>query len=525
MLRQNTRSAISDAKKLWLVGKSQPDACTPVFNYLYQRDLIDNAMVWERIGLAMKKGQLSLASYLAKRLNSADRVWVKRWQSMHKKPAQTLAKFNGPNLPVVRDIILHGIRRLARQDFERAKDYWNTFQRRYAFSVKQIGEMQRDLALTSVKHDHPQALKWLSAVNDGYLNDKVSDTRIKLALKKQNWQALIDFITELPEEKRDKLQWRYWLARALEFLESGGKNAQAQRIYKTLAKERDYYGFLAAEHIGAQYQMQPRSIVVTKAEKARLMKHPSIRGAHEFYKLSLSQRRSKREWQLNATREWRYAILHLPPRQQASAAALASRWGWHDQAIMAAAKAGHYDDLDVRFPLAFRSQLAVGAKRQGIDLAWVYGIVRQETAFRSDATSRAGALGLMQLMPATGRLVARKIGLRLKRTRDILDIDTNIRLGTAYLQQMLDKFDGNYMLATAAYNAGPGRAKRWAAENRCMPADIWVELIPFNETRNYVRRVLFYTRIFEERLQRQQPRPLRVTLAPYDNCTSISARR
>lgn len=264
--------------------------------------------------------------------------------------------------------------------------------------------------------------------------------------------------------------------------------------------------------------MQHRPIVFTSAEKAQVMKHPCIGGAHEFYKLS--QDGGEREWYLNAKREWRHAIQHLPPRQQAIAIALASHWGWHYQAIMAAAKAGYYDALEIRFPLAFHSQLATGAKRQGIDLAWVYGIVRQETAFKNEATSHVGALGLMQLMPATARYVAKKIGLRLKRKQDIFVLDTNIRLGTAYLQQMLDKFDGNYMLATAAYNAGPGRAKRWAAENRCIPSDLWVEMIPFDETRKYVRRVLFYTRIFEERLQRKQLRPLRVTLVPHhDSCT------
>ncbi len=511
MTKQKLQGAVEEAKKLWLVGKSQPEACTPMFDYLYKNGLIDKSLLWKRIGLAMKKGQLSLARFLAKRLKPADRVWVTRWQAMHKKPARSLARFKGADLPVVRQIILHGIGRLAIQDFERAQVYWKKFQRRYDFSVQEIGEMQRDLALASVNHDHPLALKWLTAVNQKYLNKKVSDARIKLALKKQNWQALADFLTQLPDGEENKLRWRYWLARALE---QTGKKPQAQQIYKQLAKERDYYGFLAAERIGAKYQMQHHPIVFTAAEKAQVMKKPTIRGAYEFYKLS----KYKDKWHLNARREWQYAIGHLPPAQKTIAAALASHWGWHDQAIMAAAKARYYDDLDVRFPLAFKRELTKGAKHQGIDLAWVYAIIRQETAFRHEASSRVGALGLMQVMPATARLVAKKIGLKLKRKRDILDIDTNIKLGTAYLQQMLDKFDGNYMLATAAYNAGPGRSKRWAAENSCVPADLWVELIPFNETRKYVRSVLFYTRIFEERLKRKRLRPLRVTLED-DSCS------
>jgi soluble lytic murein transglycosylase len=475
--------------------------------------LIDDELLWERISLVMKNGRIGLASALAKRLEPADRVWFARWKIMHKKPAQTLAQFEKPDLHIARQILLHGIKRLARKKFEEANDYWNSFQRRYAFSIQQIGEMQRDLALASVKHKHPKALKLLTAVNKDYLNDKVSKTRFKLALRQQNWQAVADFITELSEKEQSRLKMRYWLARALEKTE---KFSIAQRIYKALAKERDYYGFIAADHIGTTHQMQHRSIEYTQAEANDLMRNISIAGAREFYNLS-KRPNSKSEWLLNARREWHYATTRLPRNQQAITAALAHRWGWHDRALMTAAKAGYYDDLDVRFPLAFYEPLAAAAENQGVDLSWVYGIVRQESAYMNNVRSRAGALGLMQLMPATGRLVAKRIGIKLKRTRDILDINTNVNLGTAYLRQMLDKFDGNYMLATAAYNAGPGRAKRWAAENSCMPADIWVELIPFNETRKYVRRVLFYTCIFESRLG-QKPLQLRIELKKDPSC-------
>lgn len=513
MTGRDTHEALSDAKELWLVGKSQSKKCDPAFEQLYRRGLIDDDLLWERIGLVMKKGRIGLASALAKRLDPADRAWFARWKIMHKKPAQTIAIFEEPDLPIARKILLHGIKRLARKKFEEANDYWKSFQRRYAFSIQQIGEMQRDLALTSVKHKHPKALKWLTAVNKDYLNDKVSKTRFKLALRQQNWQAVADFMTELSEKEQNRLKWRYWLARALE---QTGKFAIAQRIYRALAKERDYYGFIAADHIGATHQMQHRSIEYTQAEANHLMRKISIAGAREFYNLS-KRPNSKSEWLLNARREWHYATTRLPRNQQAITAALAHRWGWHDRALMTAAKAGYYDDLDVRFPLAFYEPLAAAAESQALDLSWVYGIVRQESAYMSNVRSRAGALGLMQLMPATGRLVAKRIGIKLKRTRDILDINTNVSLGTAFLRQMLDKFDGNYMLATAAYNAGPGRAKRWAAENRCMPADIWVELIPFNETRKYVRRVLFYTRIFESRLG-QKPLPIRIALKQDNSC-------
>jgi soluble lytic murein transglycosylase len=519
MTGQQRQAAIRDAKELWLVGHSQPNACDPAFEYLYQRGLVDDTMIWQRIELAMNKGRLGLTKAMAKRLSPTDQVWAALWQTMHRNPAKNLADFEEPDLPIVRKIVLHGINRLARKNFGLANEYWNTFQTRYAFSAQQVGEMQRDLALASVKRDHPQALKWLAAVHQDYLTEKVSETRIKLALKKQDWHAVADFTTELLKSEPNNYRWRYWQARALEKI---GKRSEAQQKFQDLAKVRDYYGFLAADRIGAEHQMQHQSIVFSPADKTRLMKNNSIKGAYEFF--NLSRLYGENKWLLDARREWQHGITHLTPSDQAIAAALASRWNWYDRAIMAAAKSGYYDDLDVRFPLAFYRPLEQAAKTQGVDLAWAYGITRQESAFMSDVRSRAGALGLMQLMPATGRLVARKIGLRLRRTRDILDVETNVSLGTAYLRQMLDKFDGNYMLATAAYNAGPGRSVRWAAKNGCMPADMWVEMIPFNETRKYVRRVLFYTSIFEARLG-QRSRPLRLKLSPNKNCPYNYTRR
>ncbi|MBE9561701.1 MAG: lytic transglycosylase domain-containing protein, partial [Proteobacteria bacterium] len=355
---------------------------------------------------------------------------------------------------------------------------------------------------------------FLTAINKDYLNEKASITRIKLAMRQQNWIALADFITELPEQQQQDLQWRYWLARALE---KTNKQKKARQIYTELAQERDYYGFLAADRIGTEHKMQHSSIILTQLDIDKLMRNPSIASAYEFYRLSQVYGDS---FLIKARQEWYYAINLLTKSSKATAAALANRWGWHFQAIVTVAKAGHYDDLNIRFPLLFRNEIEIGARKQNIDVAWAYGIIRQESAFQTTARSRAGALGLMQLMPATGRLVAKQIGIKLKNKQNILDINVNISLGTAYLRKLLDKFDGNYMLATAGYNAGPGRSKRWAAKNSCVPADIWVELIPFKETRKYVSRVMFYTSIFENRLGKKNRLPLRLALTPGKNCSS-----
>ena len=503
---QAPQTVLAEAKTLWLSDKSLPVQCHHAFELLYQSGVMNDDLLWQRIQIVMGKDQLNVATLIAKWLSSNQQPWFARWQTMHKNPEQTLSQFDAPDTPIGRNILVYGIKRLASQQFDLATTYWDNLQHRYAFSVEQIGEVQRELALASAKQEHPQALRWLAAVHKNFLTPKFNETRMRFVLERQYWPAVGDFITEMSDEEKKDLKWRYWLARALE---QTSQSDTAHRLYQELAKERDYYGFLAANKIGTSYHLQNKPIIFTPTDQANLMKNFSIAAAYEFHQQGM---------QKEGRQEWQYAIESLPQRQQAIAAALAGRWGWYSQAILTASKANAYDDLEVRFPLAFYPHLSTASKEQGVDLAWIYGIIRQESVFMDDARSRAGALGLMQLMPATARLVAKKLGIRLNAKEDILDVDTNVSLGTSYLRQMLERFDGNYMLATAAYNAGPGRAKRWAEENPCIPPDLWVELIPFDETRTYVRRVLFYTSVFEMRLG-QASRPLRVGLPSSEGCS------
>jgi soluble lytic murein transglycosylase len=447
----------------------------------------------------MESNQVKLAQSLGKRLSPAQQGWMDLWTQIHYKPLSKLEDFYYSDAKISRDIIVHGLKRLAMQDFQLALSLWEQFQRRYAFSEQQIGTMQREFAFAGLRKDYEHAFRWLAAVDENYVSDSLHEKRLDLALKQQHWQALADFIETLPEKMQGKLQWKYWYARALE---QQNQSSKAHEVYQTLAKERDYYGFLASDRIGADYHFYHKPTSFTRNQWQKIQQNPNVKRAYEFHQVGMK---------INSRRAWNYAVKQMDAKDKAIASALARHWEWYDLGIFTAAKAKAYDDLNVRFPMPYLQNLKTEAQTQNVDLAWVYGIVRQESAFAKDAHSHAGAMGLMQLMPSTGRLVARKIGLPLRRTKEILELDNNIALGTAYLSQMLDKFDGNYMLATAAYNAGPGRAVRWAKERQCMPVDLWVEMIPFNETRRYVKRVMFYTAIFESRLGRKTT-PMRLAL-------------
>jgi len=198
--------------------------------------------------------------------------------------------------------------------------------------------------------------------------------------------------------------------------------------------------------------------------------------------------------------EWQSFLRHLPNEEKTQAAILAHRWGWHSRAISTAASLGEYDDLSIRYPLPYKTSFNEFAAQANIASTWAYGIARSESLFMRDVRSSAGAIGLMQLMPATGRDVARGIKLPYSGMTTLIDPASNIRLGTTYLGQMAERYGGNQVPATAAYNAGPHRVDRWLPEAGTMDARIWIENIPFNETRKYVKRVLSAQTIFHWRM-------------------------
>lgn len=500
---------VDEAKNLWLVGKSQPKACDPAFDYLYAHDLITHHNRWQRIHLSMENGKYGLARFIAKGLPKSDKKLVKLWQSMHKKPTSTLKKFKYPDTAIAREIVLHGIKRLARKNVDQAYAYWEEYKKRYTFNRSEKGEILRYIALKGVSQNHPDATHWLEKIDDEWLNDQVNQARLKMALIAEDWKRVIKLSQNLViKDEKNQHQWQYWWARALEQIE---QTDEAEKRFRALSQHRDYYGFSAANRINKSYSFQQQPLNVSKRFIAKLKKNAGLIRARELYFVG---------WPAFARSEWHKALSTLNIDELKAAVVIAHEMGWHDRAIFAAHKAKAYNDLKIRFPLPFYDMVSTHAEAQQLDFAYVYAVMRQESAFQMDARSSAGALGLMQLISVTAREVARKQKIQLKSTHDILVPNTNIQLGTAYLRQMLNRFDDNHLLATAAYNAGPTRAKRWSKKYGCFPPDIWIELIPFTQTRDYVKRVLSYAPVFEFQIvghTRVKPMLLDTILA--DECT------
>ena len=481
---------LEDIRSVWLVGESLPPQCDSAFALLYKSELMTDELIWQRIRLSMQNKQTGLATYLGRKLGVEKRQWLTRWLSMHHNPSTSTHNPKYKDSPEAREILLYGMQRLIRQNIGRALSRWEKLKSNYSFSEGEIAELERSMATRAARKKHKQAKQLLDNIAETEIDEEILHLRLRVALGDGDWTTLIKWTQNEPVDEGIRLRWYYWRARALA---ETGNVAAANEIYTWLAKERDYYGFLAADKINAPYQFNNRPINAHVKELEEFSKLPAIARAKEFYLLGSYY---------SARREWHRNLPKLNPQQIQLAASIAADWGWHDRAIITLAKAQLYDDLVTRFPMPFNKTMKQFSEMRKLDLAWIYALTRAESAFIEDVRSPAGALGLMQVMPATGKLTAKRIGLRNYNTRKLQESNTNVRIGSAYLKQMYKSFNNNSVLATAAYNAGPTNVKRWLPKTHCEEADVWIEKIPFTETRKYVRRIFFFASVYDWRLER-----------------------
>lgn len=483
------------ALELWLVPYSQDKACDPVFSFIEKRGLLTDERRWQRFMLSLRAQQFSLASYLAKTVDAAAtaQAWTERWQQTHNNPLNMLSQlpaavdYNRVSLandvPLSREIIVHGLSRLARQNPDKAYFHWQRLKPVYQFSDEQQHAVQREIGLWAALNRQDEALH--------YFGDTPNEPwRVRAALWQQNWPAVKAAIASLDDNTQQETRWQYWLARSLD---KTGDRIAAEVIWRELISERDYYAFLAADRLGADYSMNHRPIEAEPAEIAALKAMPAYQRLYEFYHIGED---------LEARREAYYLQNTLTDRQLQLLSLETHRWGWHNQTIALLGSAQYWDALDQRFPVLHGDDMLQAAKNQKLDVAWLLAIARQESAFDPAARSHAGAMGLMQVMPATGRSTAKLLNKPLQSESELYQPARNIEIGSRYLRKVYEDLQTNPVLATAAYNAGPHRVQRWLPENNSLPADIWAENIPFNETRRYIRAVMSYTATYDYQLKR-----------------------
>jgi soluble lytic murein transglycosylase len=486
--------AMNQAEKLWTVGFSQPEECDPIFNVWRRADGITPKIAWQRFALSLKENNKSLSSYLIRFVDRQDKPFATNYRLVHLKP-KTIKRYKSFKATNIRnrEIILHGVKRLARID---PKDALLTL-RRYAklqdFDSAELESAYTHIGVRLAGKSSDLALMDSLPVNL-HEQTKLVEARIRQSLKHGDWNNVMVLINLLPQEQQDSNRWQYWKARALGISAEEADEKIAHSIMTKLSSERSFYGFVSADILRNHYNYEDEPSTVTLEQILSLEESPGVKRALELFALGERPR---------ARREWSFSTSDFNKIERDVAARVALRWGWYKASIQTMIDSESWNHLDYRFPIAYSDTFIKHARRANIPVQWSLAIARQESAFMPDAKSSSGALGIMQLMPGTAKQVAGKIGVAYANNRSLTGSDLNIRLGTNYLGQMLRKFDNNRILASAAYNAGPGRVNQWLNPN--VPFDVWIETIPFSETRNYVQNVLMFSSIYSRRMNERQP--------------------
>ncbi|OMH38732.1 transglycosylase SLT domain-containing protein [Motiliproteus sp. MSK22-1] len=481
--------AYSQVLPLWKVGRSQPKSCDKIFRNWIKAGHLKEQDAWQRFWLVLENGNRSLARYVGDLIkDSAHRRMVTTAINLHKDPVK-LAKLKLPSkTPGYTQLVVTSLKRLVWKDPEQALQLWQKLEPTLTLNTEQKLKLRQRLGLSMLKKYHPRSGYWLKQLDPKIEDPKLIEWGLRFHLSNQDWEAVEKLIAQLSPEDKDKGRWRYWLGRAME---SNGSKPKAIGIFTELSRERSFYGFLAADRIGQTYSLNNSSQPVDQKVISQLSKLPALNRARELF---------HHDQLLDARREWWKLSRQFSADQHIQSAHIARRWGWYTQAIRATIYARHWDDLRLRFPAPYSQSISTNAQRFSIDIPWIFAVTRQESAFAADVRSPAGAVGLMQLMPATAKQTAKSINLRYKGSHQLKNPSTNIQLGSAYLSKMLERHQGNRVHATAAYNAGPHRVKGWLEKRGALPVDLWIESIPFDETRQYVQNVLSYSVIYSDLL-------------------------
>lgn len=491
-ISQSDLSELYPAIALWHSGLPQAQSCEIIFEELLNQNKLGYTDIWNRIEQALKKKQVAVAESASKHLSFEDKKLFRLWLKVHENPHLVanhfifkLEDFEHDQAFIVKQIITYGMGRLAKLDVLSANRLYPDIIEKYDLSYHQRNEIAKELAIAYAKKRSPIAQKWFKELPENYQDIEYLAWKTRYALFKKDWNEALISIENLPSHEAKLPRWQYWKARALDEI---GHKSEASRLFQPLFHEHHFYSFLA--HHYCKHPLQDHHRLRAKSEKQQSLNYfhddPSVARIKELMKLSRIQQ---------AKGEWLYKVSLLSEDEKLEAARFAHRMQWHDLAMTTLSKAQHIDALILRFPLPHEPKIMHEATKHAIDPAWVFALTRQESSFIPYAQSPVGAMGLMQLMPRTAQEVAKTLKKRYKSKQDLSNPNLNIELGTAYLKNLHGFMQNNSVLATASYNAGPGRIKQWLPPHS-MPADIWIENIPFEETRNYVQNIITYTGIY-----------------------------
>lgn len=480
--------AFAGAEQLWLTGRSRPSACDPLFTLWQQAGYLSPALIWQRMLLSFEANNRDLTRHLSSSLSLSQSRYGQQMLTLYDQPSKVLEPNFIDQTELGKSLMPLALVRYAKLNPLAVLSNLDPLTSQYSLSAAARTNVETAIAKQLLQDRTLAQQAWLNETVKR-LNDKtLIELRVRLALWEQDWPGVIQWISRLPVAQQQEERWRYWQARALE---RTGQQQLANAIYQETAHLRGFYGFMAAQRIQAPYPLTHQPVQAVPAWQNAIVQWPFLLRVQELIDIGQAQ---------SARAEWLHNMARVSTDQQIALGHLALNRGWHEFAVLSSIQAKAWDALDLRFPLPLKLTFLQMAQERMMNTSLLYAISRQESALNSFAQSPVGARGLMQLMPATAQETANKLGVAYQNTQQLFDPDMNIRLGSAYLKRLLDLYDGNRVLASAAYNAGPGRVRSWRTRENSKPMDIWIESIPYQETRSYVQNVLSFDLIYQHKL-------------------------
>lgn len=492
---EQTHTVLAQLSLFWLKPYSLPKDCDRLLSLWQDAGYLNADLAWQRFQASFASNNLQIARYLLRYLSDDKKQLADQLLNISRDSNIWLERLQEKEQILSSNVLNRVLRALSRNGHQLAvaeivskNPHW--------FSTDDLVELQQVSAWHLARISGDIANQWLSQV-DANNQPKLTETQLRYAMQEKNWLLYQKLFTHHREQVGDNDEWLYWYATAQQqtHMQDANPLFTSEAILKRLADRRSFYGFLAAEMQRKPLSLQKEKPTISAADLAAMQKKLAI--STEFYAINQLA---------NANREWFYITRNFTDSQWQQAGFVAHGIQWHDKTIQAFAKAKQWHAIDERFPLAWQELFAKNSVTHEIEQSWLLAMARQESGFSPRAQSHVGALGVLQLMPDTAKQMAKRLEKRYDPAR-LFEPDYNISLGSQYLKDMLSRFDNNYILATAAYNAGPHRVNEWLKERPLTDDWVhWVATIPFPETRDYVKNILTYSRIYQARLGQEDGR-------------------
>ncbi|MEO6184910.1 MAG: transglycosylase SLT domain-containing protein [Steroidobacteraceae bacterium] len=470
-----------EVARTWLTPRSLPD-CDRAFAWLRSIGALDDALIEQRARLALEGGNAAFARQIMAPLPAARAAPLQQWAALLENPRRAIdALIAAPQSAVERGALLAGWTQLARNDRTAAKLRFASLQRA-RLDRRTASPFALALALALAWDRDTDALKFFARVEPADFDDPAREWQARAALWARDWKQAASSIAAMTESNRRTARWRYWAARVAALQ---GDTENARQAYESILAEDNYYSAMAAARLERAIAPHPQPLQ-PDAQLASIENLPAFVRARELRLSGLVT---------NAQAEWRAGQESLQPPARAQSIRLAARWGWYDQAVATATAERLFNDYALLYPRPYDTAVGIAAQISGVSADVIYSVIRQESLYRSDAVSTADARGLMQLLPETARRTARQWKQPVPSDAALFEPSVNVVLGAAHLKDLLDRYGNELPLALASYNAGPGAVQRWLPAG-AMDPDIWIENIPYNETRTYVQRILWHKVVF-----------------------------